>query len=143
MITWQKTSYGYQLKFSGIITVEETSKWVSEMEKSVNDTGDRFSVFVDMRKSVIIPNECKAMLESIQSHCRTKGMERSVVIISDNVTFQQMTLVAKKTGIYKWERYINSESCPDWNKIGLDWILNGIDPNHTIASAAVSQQTSS
>lgn len=143
MIKWRITDYGYSLIFSGIITVAETEIWVSEMRDSVTEASKGFSVFVDMRKAVIFPNECKALLENIQSYCRQNGMARSVVIISDDVTYKQMKLVAKKTGICKWERYINSETCPDWEKAGHNWLVHGIDPDLEIVTTDTSQQASS
>lgn len=143
MITWQETNYGYYFVFAGIITVHETETWVNEVKESITDGKERFSVFVDMRRSVIFPNECKQLLENIQGYCRQHGMIRSVVIVSDDVTFRQMTLIAKKTGIYNYERYINSESYDNWEEIGMDWIKDGIDPDQPIVFAGASHQASS
>lgn len=143
MIKWRITDYGFHFTFSGIISVEETEEWVNEVKDSIAEIDEGFSVFADMRKAVIFPNECKALLENIQSYCRQNGMARSVVIISDDVTYKQMKLVAKKTGICKWERYINSETCPDWEKTGQNWLINGIDPDLEIVTTDTSQQASS
>ena len=56
-------------------------------------------------------------------------MVRSVVITSDKLTTMQLKRIAKQTGIYKWERYINSDELHQWEEIGLAWIIDGIDPD--------------
>ena len=56
-------------------------------------------------------------------------MKRSVVILDSQVAKMQLKRTAKESGIYVWERYLTSENNPDWEKQGMDWILNGIDPD--------------
>ncbi len=35
----------------------------------------------------------------------------------------------KLFGIYEFERYIDASSVADWEKVGIDWISNRIDPD--------------
>ena len=60
----------------------------------------------------------------------------AVVILGDDITAMQMKLVAKKTGIYEWERYIDASSHLDWEELGMNWIINGIDPDDITKSSA-------
>jgi hypothetical protein len=41
----------------------------------------------------------------------------------------QFRRIGKETGIYEWERYIDASSVADWEKIGIDWLSKGIDPD--------------
>ncbi|MGB9500437.1 MAG: hypothetical protein ACKVE4_12015 [Dissulfuribacterales bacterium] len=41
----------------------------------------------------------------------------------------QFQCIGKETGIYEWERYIDVSSSPDWERIAVDWISKGIDPD--------------
>jgi hypothetical protein len=56
-------------------------------------------------------------------------MQRSVVILKDKITMMQFRGIAKETGIYEWERYIDASAVENWEQIGLDWILNAVDPD--------------
>jgi len=56
-------------------------------------------------------------------------MSKSVVILANTVTKMQFKRIGKETGIYQWERYIDEVSNPNWEKAGVDWIQNGIDPD--------------
>jgi hypothetical protein len=129
MIIWHKTDFGYHFTFSGTITLEETIEWIDQAKESVLQLeGKDFCVFVDMREIEILPAECKAKVEEIQKFYKKHGMNRSVIILSDEVTLMQLKLIAKKTGIYQSERYINGSSNPDGEEIAMDWILHAVDP---------------
>ena len=56
-------------------------------------------------------------------------MTRSVVILSDPVIRRQFEDLAKETGIYEWERYIDASTTPNWEKVGLDWLIHAYDPD--------------
>ncbi|OEU57610.1 MAG: hypothetical protein BA871_10695 [Desulfuromonadales bacterium C00003096] len=60
---------------------------------------------------------------------KEKGMVRSVVILDNVITKMQFRRIGKETGIYEWERYIDASSVADWEKIGIDWLSKGIDPD--------------
>jgi hypothetical protein len=51
------------------------------------------------------------------------------VILENAVITLQFRRLAKETGIYNWERYIDASKHKDWEKIGLDWVERGIDPD--------------
>ena len=60
---------------------------------------------------------------------KENGMNKSVVIVASSEIAKQFTSIARKTGIYAWERYINSVHNFGWEKAAMDWLLNGIDPD--------------
>lgn len=41
----------------------------------------------------------------------------------------QFKRIAQETGIYQWECYIDEQSDPNWERTGIDWIKNGVDPD--------------
>jgi hypothetical protein len=41
----------------------------------------------------------------------------------------QFKRIAKETGIYQWERYIDSNANPTWEQAGVDWLVKGTDPD--------------
>jgi hypothetical protein len=41
----------------------------------------------------------------------------------------QFKRIAKQTGIYAFERYLDASKTPGYEKIGIAWIQNGVDPD--------------
>lgn len=136
MIIWHKKNYGFHFTFSGIISVKEITDWMKGIETAVADIDGGFSVFVDMRAMEILPAECKVLVEEVQAICKNNGLIRSVVILDDDITAMQLRIIAKKTGIYRWERYVQSAGNPNWEEMGMDWLLHAIDPDKKIVPAS-------
>ena len=58
-----------------------------------------------------------------------KGMERSCVILSNSLTKMQFTRIAKETGIYAFERYIDASVSQDWMDKAMGWLNKEEDPD--------------
>lgn len=129
MYNIEKMPYGYRLTFADSITPDEMKAWVSESKKVLASSPAKFGIFVDMRTLRPLANEARATMEEGQKLYKKNGMEKSVVILSSNLTKMQFKNIAKDTGIYAFERYIDASSEPDWEKVGIKWIKNGIDPD--------------
>ena len=125
----EKKGYGVNLTFSGSISQEEMAKWVAESDKVSKTLSPKFSVFVDMRDLKPLSPEAQNEMQKGQKLFKMRGMERSVVIVNTNLVKMQFKRIAQETGIYQWERYIDSSSVKDWEKIGVDWLTKGIDPD--------------
>jgi hypothetical protein len=128
MYSIEKKDFGYKLTFQGIISQEELQQWLRESKEILSAGPSKFSVFVDMRKMELLPVDAQSSMHEGQTYYKSMGMERSVVIFSSDLTSMQFKLIAKRTGIYAQERYIDASEDPDWEKAGFDWILNGIEP---------------
>jgi hypothetical protein len=56
-------------------------------------------------------------------------MERSVVVLDSTVALIQILRLAKATGVYAYERYLDALKDPEWESKAEDWIMRGIDPD--------------
>ena len=125
----ERTNFGLHLTFGGVILEPEMNVWLDEMTKIVDEIPGDFLVFVDMRTIGPVPHDAQLVLEKGQKYAQENGMVRSVVILSDSLTRMQFTRIAKKSGIYEWERYIDASTTDEWEKKGMDWILDCVDPD--------------
>lgn len=125
----EKHPYGFKLVFGDFIKPEEMAKWVEESKKSLIGAPKEFGVFVDMRTLKPLSAEAQSHMQEGQKLFKQKGMVRSVVILDNSLTKMQFQRIARETGIYAWERYIDASSVPHWEKVGVDWISKGIDPD--------------
>ncbi|MCP4570236.1 MAG: hypothetical protein GY841_21870 [FCB group bacterium] len=133
MFKIDKTDYGMKLILAGDIAVEEMTTWLKELKAVIDDMNNDFCAFVDMRKLIPISTEAREPLEAGQKYAKEKGMRRSVVILNNPVLTMQFKGIAHQTGIYVWERYIDASQEPDWERVGLDWLISCVDPDKKVA----------
>ncbi|MCK5521063.1 MAG: hypothetical protein KAI81_08115 [Candidatus Marinimicrobia bacterium] len=125
----EKKPYGYKLLFDGFIAADEMEKWVEESKNQLTSASKEFGIFVDMRGLKPLPADAQTIMQGGQKLYKQKGMLRSVVIVSNAITKMQFQRIGKETGIYNWERYIDSSATPNWETVGVDWVSKGIDPD--------------
>jgi len=129
MFKIDKRHFGYRLTFGGYIDAVEMKKWHDESQKELmSQTGD-FGVFVDMRTLKPLPQDSQEHMQAGQKLYKQKGMVRSAVILNEPITTMQFKRIAKETGIYNWERYLDASKEKNWEQKGLAWIEKGIDPD--------------
>lgn len=129
MYTTEKTDYGVKFTFGGLFSAEKCRDWLKDAAKLLDECNSEFCVFVDMRTLAPLDAEAQDVMQEGQRLHRQRGMLRSVVILNSPVVRMQFQHIAHDTGIYKWERYIDASQTPNWEKVGFDWLLNGIDPD--------------
>ncbi len=125
----EKKTYGYKLTFSDSIDVPEMKKWIEDSKKALISSPKSFGVFIDMQDLKPLSAEAQKLIEEGQKLYHEKGMTKSVVILKKVMTKLQFQRLARESGIYKFERYIDVTSNPNWEKAGIDWISKGIDPD--------------
>ena len=127
----EKVNWGYRITFGGSCPVEEIAKWLEKSRKILADQEEEFFVFVDMRTIIPLSREAQVHIQEGQKHYKLRGMLRSAVILSSPVVAAQFRRIAGETGIGRWERYIDASTVPDWEEVGMDWLLKEIDPEKT------------
>ncbi len=125
----EKKHYGFHLTFGGFIKEAEMNQWYDESLVALKDMPDKFGVFVDMRELKPLPSESQSKMEAGQKHYKERGMVRSVVVLNDPILTMQFKRIAKQSGIYEWERYIDASSNSDWERIGIAWLTDKVDPD--------------
>lgn len=56
------------------------------------------------------------------------------MIVESAVAKMQFTRLAKESGIYEWERYVDAESWADPTAVARRWIDDGVEPDEVTAS---------
>ena len=113
--------------------------WYREARAAVAGHQRPFQVFVDMRTLIPLDKDAQVHMEAGQKLYRESGMQRSVVVFQSPVTAAQFRRIGGETGIGRTERYIDPTTYPDWEEVGMDWILNGVEPElHSRVQSRVS-----
>lgn len=118
---------GFKLTFGGTVTKEDLGPWFEESRKALNTCKKPFGVIVDMRDLGLLSPGVQAEIVKGQMLYRDGGLQRSAVILSDPIVTIQFMRLAKRSGIYKYERFIDASSDAQWKKHAEDWVRSGID----------------
>ncbi len=130
MYTLNKVGFGFRITFGDLMSVEELQRWVGDTKKVLGSRpAGAFGVFVDMRTLKPLSPEAQAVMVEGQKLYKEKGMQRSAVILNSALLTTQFKRLAKESGIYAWERYLDASSTPDWERKAESWITAGTDPD--------------
>ncbi len=130
MTNIEKKEFGFIITFGGSISVDEMESWVNDSKQALTPQNSPFGVIVDMRELSPLSPGAKDKMQEGQILYKEKGMNRSAVIVSQGFLATQFRMIAQQTGIYEWERYIDSANNPNWEEIAIDWIKKGKDPDN-------------
>jgi hypothetical protein len=124
-----RTPYGLRLTLAGMMTTDEVRRWERDVVHALHELERPFGVFVDMRQLAPLSDEDQGGIKHAQIRARQLGMRRSVVIVESAEVAREFERIARQTGIHLYERYIYAVDDPHWEQRGLDWIVDGIDPD--------------
>jgi hypothetical protein len=125
----QKNPWGFELTFADTMDAREMQMWLEESKSVLKTAQPGFGIFVDMRALKPLAPDAQAIMQEGQKLYKAKGMVRSVVILASGILTMQFKRIAHETGIYDWERYIDSTEVPTWREKGIAWVKDKGDPH--------------
>jgi hypothetical protein len=123
-----KTDLGFYLTFAGDMTKAEIEKWYAESVQVLTGRQAPFGVIIDMRTLAPLPVDAQGVMVRGQAMYRSHGMQRSCVILEDAITTIQFMRLARQSGIFKFERYIDASAHEDWLAKARNWVRDAIAP---------------
>lgn len=129
MYKLESTNYGYHAFFEGFMKRKEYEEWFKEAQRTVALQSGPFGVLVDLRGATAIPAEAQEIVFQGIQHFREKGMDRVAVVVANPIVKIQAVRFMKEVGLYPIARYIDASNEPNWDRVALDWITKGIDPD--------------
>ena len=124
------TDYGFRVHAPGYITPAEARAWFEDLKVRVQALeGKPFGMMVDSRTQKANPPDTQELIKESMVWLRGHGMERSVVVLDSTVALIQILRLAKATGVYAYERYMDALKDPEWDAKAVGWIKDGIDPD--------------
>jgi hypothetical protein len=125
----EATSYGYRSTFVDPVTLEQTHAWASEVALLVHGH-EVFGQLIDVRGRGRLTgdHEQQQIIQDTMRLVKAAGMLRSCVVVADRQVALKIKQLAFGTPVYEWERYVDGAD-PDWERLALDWIERGVDPD--------------
>jgi len=88
-----------------------------------------FGTFIDIRTTIPLQSEVKKIFQECEQITKEAGLQRRAVIYNSPIVKGQATQISHMSQTDNIERYINAFVTKDWEKVALDWIVNGIEPS--------------
>jgi len=124
-----KQTYGLHIMFRDILDTEELKVLIHESKEYLELIEEPFGVFLDIRNLLPMSFEVIELRGKSQKYYREKGMSRSVIVVDNLATAMQFKTITKESNTHQMGRYINSWIHRNWDELGENWLLNGIDPD--------------
>lgn len=129
MITVDTVDFGICITLKGFVNSSEAMMSLDNLRAAADRLTPPFYVLVDMRELKPLSPETQEKISEGQRYLKQRGMERAALILSSTILAIQFKRLGKQSGVYKYERYIDASSHPDWKRIALDWLQKEIDPD--------------
>ncbi len=129
MYELHQTEYGLKFIFKGFMEKDELQRWAQEVGHVTKKLAKGFCVLHDMRGMYPLPPEARELMKRNMERAKQAGLGRSAQIVDDAIAAIQFQRLAKEVGIADSTRQIDASSVSDCERVAIDWIVKGIDPN--------------
>ncbi len=129
MFKIEKNGSVFILTFDGIAHKADLDCWFKESEEALATSSGAFGVIADLRTLKLLTPDAQAVIVQGQGLYKKKGMQRSAVILSSSTLTLQFKRLARTSGIYEYERYLDASNDASWERHANDWVKSGIDPD--------------
>jgi hypothetical protein len=132
MYSVEITNYGLKLRRSGFPDAEGSRELLSiylQKLEEVKEKGKPFGHLIDLRGFTPGPPETQQIIVTIMTSFKGAGGIRSAVILDNPLAAMQIRRLGREAGIDSWEKYLDPETHPDYEKAALDWITDGVNPD--------------
>jgi len=125
----EEMPFGFRVTIAGRVTRADAVQALKESREALSVCKKPFGVLVDIRTLKPMADDVQAIVDETQRLFRKSGLERSAVVLASAVMTMQFRRIAKDTGVYRHERYVDASKHADWEKIALAWIRDAADPD--------------
>ena len=133
MYKFEKQDYGLKLTVSGDLTEQEISGMTDELKSLVGSISKPFSILVDARETITLDQSVFHLLSECQKIVQAAGRQSAAIVINSPVLKSQGQRITIDSGSTEAVRFICSARNADWEKVAMDWILHGIEPDQKLA----------
>ena len=127
MYNIEKKDYGFRITLSGILSEQESIKIKDEVINAITDFGQEFCMLIDLTNTEILSPAVKNNMLQIQKFCIANGLVRVAKIVNNEITKKQLLILAKKSGLDKFERFFSVADL-NYEQEALAWLDSAKEP---------------
>jgi len=123
-----KTSYGIRIIQKGIFTIDEVEKYKIDVIRILSSYDKPFSILIDSRELVLPNEDVLKVFDQLFEIVWGMSCERGAIVIKSPVAKRMVDQACCNAPIKGNDRIINAEKFPNWDKIAVAWVADGIEP---------------
>lgn len=123
------TYYGIRTTAWDPLTTAEEIVWVSRLRSLIPTLDTFYGQLVDLRGRRLDGLTNVDLVQEAMELVLAHGLQRSAVIVADSAVAMLTKRVALEMGVYACERYIDASAEPGWERLALEWLDHGLDPD--------------
>lgn len=128
----KRETFGFWLTLSGDVNVTEMKQLKVELTSILTSIKRPFGIISDTLTMIPLEPEAKTLIYECEQIAREAGLQRSAVIFRSPVIKVQATQISIQSETNHSERLINASTTDDWEKVALEWVVDGIEPELTL-----------
>ncbi len=121
--------YGLRVTFDATMDERTASQFRDDFLQVLETVSGPISILIDLRRGGPISPRAQEYVATCYHAVDAKGLIRSANIVSSALMKLQMVRRAKELGTYEKVRYIDPSTQVDFEKVALEWLEKGIDPD--------------
>lgn len=132
MYSIEVAGYGLKLRTEGALEGEDAKAWAALYQQKLQEVVSRgrpFGQYVDMRGGKLLSPETQALVGREMARFKELGGQRSAGVLDNAIGAMQIKRLARESGIHTWQKYVDAETTPDFERVALAWVVDGIDPD--------------
>ena len=131
----EKQTYGLRITIAGDFISNEIIGLTHELKAIAGTLTQPFSLLVDAREMMTMDNSVIQLATECQRVVKECGRQYTAIVLNSPVIRNQVERISIETGSTDAIRYIFADNTDDWEKVALDWILHGIEPDSEVAAS--------
>lgn len=128
----EKQKYGLNITITGDLISDEIIGLTHELKTIAGTLTQPFSVLVDARKMMTLDKSVIHLAAECQRVVKECGRQYAAIVINSPVLKSQGERITLDSGSTEAVRFICSAKNADWEKVAMDWILHGIEPDQKL-----------
>ncbi len=133
MYKLEEQKYGLKITFSGDLVESEINRLAAELKSLLGSINKPFSILVDAREMMALDQSVLHLLSECQKTAIDAGRQSAAIVINSPVLKSQGQRITLDSGSTAAVRFICSVKHEDWEKVALDWMLSGVEPDSQCA----------
>lgn len=123
------THFGLRSTVWDPLTVQEERSWLAGIKEQVPTLETFYGQLIDLRGRGVGGLSDPSIVVDAMHYVLAHGLLRSAVVVADPLIAMHVKRLSWDSGVYEWERYIDASVEPDWERLAVEWIDHGIDPD--------------
>ncbi|MEE8404254.1 MAG: hypothetical protein V3S17_02565 [candidate division Zixibacteria bacterium] len=128
----EKQKYGLKLTLSGDMIESEIVELTDDLKLLLGSITGSFSILIDAREMMTMDKSVVHLAAECQRVVKDGGRQHTAFVLNSPILKDQIKRMSVETSSADAIRYIFADKTDEWEKVAMDWLLHGIEPDQEL-----------